>query len=93
MSVPFYLNVGLAISDGGGAFERVSAAPISIGAAVDPYLTASPWVLVEGTAWRMWYVSGTGLVDSRWSCSSPVPHQIRGVARRSPLEPQRIGGD
>lgn len=60
VSVPFYLFVGLAVStDGGRTFEKVSSAPILERSAVDPYLTASPWVLVEGGLWRMWYVSGT----------------------------------
>jgi hypothetical protein len=61
VSVPFYLNSGLAISgDGGRTFRRVSPAPILERNAVDPYLTASPWVLLENGVWRMWYVSGTG---------------------------------
>jgi hypothetical protein len=60
-SVPFYFYVGLAVSDDGGvSFERVSAAPILERSAVDPFLTASPSVLVEDGRWRMWYVSGTG---------------------------------
>jgi hypothetical protein len=59
VSVPFYLFVGCAVSDG-GPFVRVSRAPILERNDVDPYLTASPWVLVEGGLWRMWYVSGTG---------------------------------
>jgi len=59
VSVPFYLFVGCAISDG-GAFVRVSSAPVLERSAVDPYLTASPSVLVEEGRWRMWYVSGTG---------------------------------
>ena len=59
-SVPFYLNAGLAWSDNGGlTFERVSTAPLLDRSAVDPYLTASPWVIVEDGTWRMWYVSGT----------------------------------
>jgi hypothetical protein len=64
-SVPFYLNIGLALSrDGGRTFERVSAAPIVDRSRVDPYLTASPWVLVENGTWRMWYVSGTDWIAS-----------------------------
>lgn len=60
VSVPFYLMAGLAISDDGGAtFQRASAAPLLDRVDVDPYLTASPWVLVENGRWRMWYVSGT----------------------------------
>ena len=59
-TVPFYFFVGLAISkDGGQTYQRVSAAPILERNAIDPYLTASPSVLVEEGLWRMWYVSGT----------------------------------
>ena len=60
VSVPFYLNAGVAVSDDEGrTFRRHSAAPLLDRNAVDPYLTASPWVLVESGIWRMWYVSGT----------------------------------
>jgi hypothetical protein len=59
ITVPFYLFAGCALSDGDG-FLRVSPAPILERNEVDPYLTASPWVLVENGRWRMWYVSGTG---------------------------------
>ncbi|SRR6266446_1843165 len=60
-TVPFYFFVGLAISkDGGQTYVRVSPAPILERNIIDPYLTASPCVLVEGNTWRMWYVSGTG---------------------------------
>lgn len=61
VTVPFYLFVGCSVSDDGGkTFTRVSSAPILERNPVDPYLTASPWVLVEGDLLRMWYVSGTG---------------------------------
>jgi hypothetical protein len=59
VTVPFYLFVGCAVSEG-GEFLRVSPAPVLGRNEVDPYLTASPWVLVEDGRWRMWYVSGTG---------------------------------
>jgi hypothetical protein len=61
------LSIGLAISEHGGQFRRLSAAPLLDRIAVDPYLNASPWILVEDGRWRMWYVSGTGwkMVDSR----------------------------
>lgn len=60
VSVPFYLSSGLAVSDDGGTrFRRWSAAPLLDRSSIDPYLTASPWVLVEDGRWRMWYVSGT----------------------------------
>jgi hypothetical protein len=60
VTVPFYLFVGLAISEDGGLhFHKVSDAPILERVPMDPYLTASPCVLVEEGLWRMWYVSGT----------------------------------
>lgn len=60
-TVPFYFFVGLAISeDGGDTYQRVSSAPILERNSIDPYLTASPCVLVEEGKWRMWYVSATG---------------------------------
>ena len=60
-TVPFYLFVGCALSkDGGETFTRVSAGPILDRDEVDPYLVASPWILVEDGLWRMWYVSATG---------------------------------
>jgi hypothetical protein len=70
-TVPFYLYVGLAVSDDGEHFERVSAAPILERDDVDPFLTASPWVLFDEGRWRMWYVSAT-----RWEV-------VDGVARHS----------
>jgi hypothetical protein len=47
-------------NDGGRTYQRISHAPIVERAADDPYLTASPSVLVEDGLWRMWYISGTG---------------------------------
>jgi hypothetical protein len=68
VSVPFYFYVGLAIAEGGGPLRRVSAAPILERSDVDPYLTASPCVMVEGGVWRMWYVSGV-----RWTIEEGRP--------------------
>ena len=68
MTVPFSFFVGCAVSDDGVTFEKVSLAPILDRSAVDPFLTASPWVIVEDGLWRMWYVSGTG-----WRLENDVP--------------------
>jgi hypothetical protein len=69
VTVPFYLAVGLAASDAGAAtLSRVSSAPVLDRSAADPYLTASPWVLVEEGLWRMWYVAG-----SRWEMEHDRP--------------------
>jgi len=58
VTVPFYFYVGLAIShDGGKTFGRHSKAPILERNAVDPYLTASPSIIIEDGIWKMWYVS------------------------------------
>jgi predicted GH43/DUF377 family glycosyl hydrolase len=62
VSVPFYLAIGLAVGHGDGPFERVSAAPILGRRDSDPFLTASPHVVVEDGCWRAWYVSGV-----RWT--------------------------
>ena len=68
-TVPFYLYVGLAISDDGGqSFQKVSNSPVLDRNEVDPYLTASPCVLVENGVWRMWYVSGT-----KWEMENEKP--------------------
>jgi hypothetical protein len=69
VSVPFYFFVGCARSiEGGATFQRVSSAPVLERNDVDPYLTASPWILVEDGVWRMWYVSGTG-----WELTEDAP--------------------
>jgi hypothetical protein len=67
VTVPFYFYVGCARSADGDTFERVSDAPVLERSSTDPYLTASPWILIENGLWRMWYVSGVGwdLVDGR----------------------------
>jgi hypothetical protein len=59
VTVPFYLAAGLAISRSGGPFERLSPAPLLDRTAVDPFLTASPFVMVDEGRWRMWYVSAS----------------------------------
>jgi hypothetical protein len=59
VTVPFYLSASVAVSSNGGPFERWSLAPLLDRNAVDPFLTASPFVLVGHGRWRMWYVSAT----------------------------------
>lgn len=59
ITVPFYLAVGVAVSEDGGPFARLSPAPLLDRSAADPFLTASPFVTIEDGRWRMWYVSGS----------------------------------
>jgi hypothetical protein len=57
--------------------------------ATDPYLTTTPWVLVEGGTWRMWYVSGTG-----WEVADEGPrhrYHIRYAESDDGLEWRREG--
>jgi len=68
-TVPFYLSVGLAVSeDDGRTFHKYSPAPIMDRCTVDPFLTASPCVIVDGGIWRMWYVSAM-----EWETKSDKP--------------------
>jgi hypothetical protein len=65
VTVPFYLAGGVAVSEAGGPFRRISPAPLLDRSAVDPFLTASPFVAIEESRWRMWYVSATEWRESR----------------------------
>jgi hypothetical protein len=68
VTVPFYFAIGCAVSEAGGDFRRVSSAPVLGRTEVDPFLTASPWILVEDNRWRMWYVSCV-----RWGLENGEP--------------------
>ena len=68
VTVPFYLAASVAISQNGAPFERWSLAPLLERSDVDPFLTASPFVLVGHGRWRMWYVSAT-----EWRTSEAGP--------------------
>jgi hypothetical protein len=57
--VPFKCFIGLAIANNdSNNFEKFSEAPILNSNKHNPYITGSPWVLVEDGLWRMWYLSG-----------------------------------
>ncbi len=60
VTVPFYFYVGVSRRVPGGGFSKVSDAPVLDRNAVDPYLTASPFVMEEEGRLRMWYVSCEG---------------------------------
>lgn len=61
VTVPFYVFLGLAISDDGGReFRKVSRAPILERTDDDPFMTGHPAVLLDNGLWRMWYVSCSG---------------------------------
>lgn len=89
-TVPFYFYVGLAVlKRGGGGFRRVSPSPILERNEIDPFLTASPCVLIDNGLWRMWYVSG-----SRWEMSEGKPkhyYNIRYAESRDGIRWNRTG--
>lgn len=86
VTVPFYLAAGRAVSDDGGlTFRRLHAAPVLDRSDADPYLTASPWVLVEGGVWRMWYVSGT-----RWETTPEGPRHHYDIRYAESADGQRF---
>jgi len=74
VSVPFYLHVGLAISENNGPFHRLSRAPLLDRSPADPYLTASPCVRADGDGWKMWYVSG-----SEWKATDSGPRHYYNI--------------
>ncbi len=50
---------GLAISkDGGENFTRWSEAPILERCQANPFINTAPWVIKQGTQWRIYYVAG-----------------------------------
>ncbi len=90
VSVPFYLFAGLAISDDDGrTYRRASRAPLLERSDVDPFLTASPFVLVENGLWRMWYVSAAS-----WDLHGGTPrhhYHVRYAESRDGIAWQRTG--
>jgi len=53
----FYAAIGMATSQDGERFTKHTAAPIMDRSEFDPCLVTAPFVLREGSRWRMWYVS------------------------------------
>ena len=83
----FYASIGLATSSNGGqSFEKFGGAPILARGNHDPCLVTSPVVLRENDRWRMWYVSGTGWLDTGATLSSQYhikyAESIDGIAWR-----------
>jgi predicted GH43/DUF377 family glycosyl hydrolase len=64
--VPYLLFSGLAADDGGGSgFEKHAPTPVMDRIAGDSFMRASPYVIRQDGAFRMWYVSGRRWVDDR----------------------------
>lgn len=64
-SVPYTVGIGVAVShDGGTRFERLGEGPLLGLTLHEPYLVNSPAVQVVDGAWHMWYLSGTGWLQT-----------------------------
>jgi hypothetical protein len=74
VTVPFYLTVGLAVSEDGGPFSKPSLAPLLDRHPADPFLIASPSILRENGIWRMWYVSAT-----KWTPTAEGPRHYYNI--------------
>jgi hypothetical protein len=73
VTVPWRNSIGLAVSQNGEAFRKVSRAPILDRSDVDPFSLSYPWVIVDAGVWRMWY--GSNLT---WG---PTPRDMRHVIK------------
>ncbi len=58
--VPFDTSIGLAASDDGLAFERVTTGPVLSTGPYDPYYVSTPFVRPIASGFEMWYQSVTG---------------------------------
>jgi hypothetical protein len=73
VTVPWRNAIGLAISDDGERFERVSRAPVMDRSDADPFTLSYPWVIEDGGRYRMWYGS-----NLRWGRErSDMDHVIK----------------
>jgi hypothetical protein len=60
-TVPYRTSIGVAVSgDGGLTFRRLFAGPIMDRTPREPHFCSTPFVIREGSGWRMWYLSCTG---------------------------------
>ena len=58
VSVPYALNIGLAVSeDGGNSFRKMFRGPVVDRNKYDPIFATAPCVIKDGHDFRMWYVS------------------------------------
>lgn len=62
-NVPFRNSIGLAVSEGGQPFQKISNGPILDRGIHDPMFVTSCFVLPEMDKWRIWYTSCTDWVE------------------------------
>lgn len=87
VTVPWRNSIGLATSDDGLHFERVSLAPVMDRSDVDPYTLSYPCVLQEPDGLRLWYGS-----NLEWGTNqSDMHHMIKSAASTDGLNWKRDG--
>lgn len=70
INIPYHNSIGLAIStDNGKTFHRYSDGPIIERNVMEPYFSASCYVIKENRVWKMWYLS-----NIEWR---KINHEIR----------------
>lgn len=75
VTVPFYVNIGLAISNGPKiGFKKIGAYPLFDRNNSDPYFTGTGYVDIEGGIWRMWYLSGV-----MWKITNKFPKHFYNI--------------
>lgn len=66
VKVRYYLFVGLAASDDGGAtFQRVSQTPLLDRSDGELFVRTAPCVRFDDGVWKMWYIGGDSWVEGR----------------------------
>jgi hypothetical protein len=86
-TVRVHLFAGLATSsDGGRTFARWSRAPILERTREEPFLNTAPWVIPNGTGWRLYYVAGIG-----WDAPDRPRYHIRTATSEDAISWHRAG--
>lgn len=77
-SVPYTVDIGLAISeDGGRTFRKAGEGPVMGLTPLEPYLVNTPVVQVHNNVWHMWYLTGTKWIQCEGKLE-PVFHLVHG---------------
>lgn len=81
-SVPYIVNIGLAISqDGGTTFVKVADGPVMGLTFKEPYLVNSPTVKIIDDTWHMWYMTGL-----KWLYNDGNPESVFRIAHATSLD-------
>src|SRR5262249_18143285 len=81
VSVPYLVSIGLAVSDDGHGFEKISEGPIYDRSTYEPFFATNPCVVREGMTWRMWYASCT-----KWEVINDHPEPFYNIKYAESLD-------